>query len=166
MQNGCIWTNWFYLWKIGSIWAKVVLCGQKLLYLGKIVVFGQNWFYLGKMVVFRENGCICTKLVLFEPDGCIWVKLVLFGQIGSIWDNFLVNVLHRYQLRYLGEFHHDQNLKWQRFQKFATYLLSILRWVVDLMSVCNFFTIWFSIFSNTAFIRISAAGACFTFLNY
>ena len=41
---------------------KVVVFGQKLLYLGKsgsiqanVVVFGQKWLYSGKMVVFGQK---------------------------------------------------------------------------------------------------------------
>ena len=38
---------------------KVVVFGQKWLYLGKVVVFGQKWFYSGK------SGCNRAKMVLF-----------------------------------------------------------------------------------------------------
>ena len=51
--------NRFYSRKSGSIQAKVVVFGQKLLYSAKVVVFGQKWFYSGK------SGCIREKMVLF-----------------------------------------------------------------------------------------------------
>ena len=48
-----------YSGKSGSIWAKVVVFGQKWFYSGKFVVFGTKWLYSGK------SSCYRTKMVLF-----------------------------------------------------------------------------------------------------
>ena len=45
----------------GSIWAKVVL-------------FGQKWFYSGK------SGCIRAKVVVFGQSGCTRAKVVVYEQ--------------------------------------------------------------------------------------
>ena len=59
----------------------MVLFRQNRLYSGKsgsiqvkVVVFGQKWLYLGKVVVFRE------ELLYLCKSGCIRAKVILFWQ--------------------------------------------------------------------------------------
>ena len=63
----------------------MALSGQKCLHSGKVVIFGQKWLYLGK------SDCIPAKVVVLEQKWLYSGKLVLFGQkwlllgkIGSI----------------------------------------------------------------------------------
>ena len=51
---------------------------MKRLYSGKIVVFGQKWLYLRKMVVLSQSSCIREKMVVFEEK---WLYL---GKSGGI----------------------------------------------------------------------------------
>ena len=51
--------KWLYSGKYGSICAKEVVLGQKLLYSGKVIVFVQKLIYLGKI------GSIRAEVVLF-----------------------------------------------------------------------------------------------------
>ena len=60
----------------------------------KVVVFGQKWLYLGKsgcvrskVGEFEKSGCNPTKVVVFGKkrlysgkNGCIRAKVVVFGQ--------------------------------------------------------------------------------------
>ena len=80
VQSGFIRKKWLYS-------GKVVVFGQKLLYLGKngcirdrVVVFGKKWLYSVKVVVFGQklfnsgkSGCNRVKQVVFA-------KVVVFGQ--------------------------------------------------------------------------------------
>ena len=50
---------WLYSGENGCILDKMVLFGQKCLYLGNVVLFGQNSSYSGKY------GCILAKVVVF-----------------------------------------------------------------------------------------------------
>ena len=111
-KSGCICAKMFYSGKVsysgkrGCNRAKVVVFGQKWLYLGKAVVFGKKWLYsvnivefgkkwlyLGKVVVFVQkwlnsgkNGYIeqsCFILVKWfysSISGCIRANVVVFGQ--------------------------------------------------------------------------------------
>ena len=47
-QSGDIWTKWLYSDKSGCIRAKEVVLVQKWFNSGKVVVFGQKLLYLGK----------------------------------------------------------------------------------------------------------------------
>ena len=64
----------------GCISSKVVVFVQsgfirkKWLYSGKVVVFGQKLLYLGK------NGCIRDKVVVFGQSGCIRSKWLYLGK--------------------------------------------------------------------------------------
>ena len=55
-KSGCIWGKSGYIPESGFSRAIVVVCGQKMWYLGKVVVTGQMWFYWGtKVVVFGQK---------------------------------------------------------------------------------------------------------------
>ena len=65
-QSGCIWAKRFHSGKVvvfrlnccklGKwLFGKVVVYGQKWLYLGKVFVFGQKLLYSCKVVVFGQN---------------------------------------------------------------------------------------------------------------
>ena len=41
---------------------------------GKVVVFGEKWLYLDKMVLFGQSGCNLAKVVVFGQSGCISSK--------------------------------------------------------------------------------------------
>ena len=66
-QIGCIWANWFYVVKIGSI---------ELVLFGKWVVFGEIGSIWAKLVVFRQNGYIWRNWLYLGKIGCTWAKLV------------------------------------------------------------------------------------------
>ena len=46
---------------------------MKRLYSGKVVVFGQKWLYLRKVVVLSQSSCIRERLLH-------WGKVVAIGQ--------------------------------------------------------------------------------------
>ena len=57
--------KWFYSGKSGCIRTKVVVFGQKWLYLCKVVVFGQKFLYSGKSGCIRAKWSYSDKLVDF-----------------------------------------------------------------------------------------------------
>ena len=61
LQSGFIWDKFVVLGKnfvvSGCSPVKVVVFGQKWLYLGKVVVFWRKWFHSGKVVVFGQKWC-------------------------------------------------------------------------------------------------------------
>ena len=73
-KSGCIRAKSLCSCKSGFNREKVVVLGQKLLYLGKNCC---NW---GKVVVFGQSGCIRSKVVVFGQTVCFWEKLVVIGQ--------------------------------------------------------------------------------------
>ena len=51
--------KYLYLCKSDCSREKVVVIGQKWLYLGKVVVFAQKWlFFREKVVLVRQSDCI------------------------------------------------------------------------------------------------------------
>ena len=57
-QNGCIRANLLYSGKVDVFGQDGYLCA-------KVVVFGQKWLYLGK------SGCIRAKVAVFGQTDCI-----------------------------------------------------------------------------------------------
>ena len=117
---GCIRTECFFRAKVvvleqnGCNGPKIVVFGQKWLYLGKVVVslkvivfwqkwyraqgvvFGQERFYSGKVVIFVQNRLYSVKVVVLMQkllylgiSGCIRGKMVVFEQVGSIGAKWL-----------------------------------------------------------------------------
>ena len=79
----------------------------------KVVVFGQKLLYLGKLVAFIQVGCIGARWLYSGKSGCIWgkkllysTKGILFVQIGCIqakWLYFGKNELIRAKVVVFGK---------------------------------------------------------------
>ena len=69
------------------LFGQIVCFREKLLCSAKVVVNGQSGSIRAKMVVFGkkllytgERGCIRDKVVVFGQSGCVPEKVVIFGQ--------------------------------------------------------------------------------------
>ena len=58
----------------GFIRAKVFVFGANNLHSGKVIVFGQKLLYLGNSCFIRESDCIRAKVVVLGQSGCVWAK--------------------------------------------------------------------------------------------